>query len=30
MIEIVPSDAKELEGLLDHVAYAELLKTAHH
>ena len=30
MIEIVPSDAKELEGLLDHTAYAELLKTAHH
>ena len=30
MIEIVPSDAKELEGLLDHTAYAELLKTASH
>jgi glycine cleavage system H protein len=30
MIEIVPSDAQELEGLLDHVAYAELLKTAAH
>jgi glycine cleavage system H protein len=30
MIEIVPSDAKELEGLLDSSAYAELLKTAGH
>ncbi|MFS8070794.1 MAG: glycine cleavage system protein GcvH [Byssovorax sp.] len=30
MIEIVPSDAKELEGLLDSAAYAELLKTAGH
>jgi glycine cleavage system H protein len=30
MIEIVPSDAKELEGLLDSKAYAELLKTAGH
>jgi glycine cleavage system H protein len=30
MIEITPSDAKELENLLDHVAYAELLKTAAH
>jgi glycine cleavage system H protein len=30
MIEIVPSDAKELEGLLDSNAYAELLKTAGH
>lgn len=30
MIELVPSDAKELEGLLDHAAYSELLKTAHH
>lgn len=30
MIEIVPSDARELEGLLDHAAYAELLKTAAH
>jgi glycine cleavage system H protein len=30
MIEIIPSDAKELEGLLDSSAYAELLKTAGH
>ena len=30
MIEIVPSDAKELEGLLDSGAYSELLKTAGH
>jgi glycine cleavage system H protein len=30
MIEITPSDAKELEGLLDHTAYSELLKTAAH
>lgn len=30
MIEIVPSDAKELDGLLDSKAYAELLKTAGH
>ena len=30
MIEIVPSDAKELDGLLDSNAYAELLKTAGH
>ena len=30
MIEIVPSDAKELEGLLDPAAYAELLKSAGH
>lgn len=30
MIEIIPSDAKELEGLLDSGAYAELLKTAGH
>lgn len=30
MIEIVPSDAKELEGLLDAAAYTELLKTAGH
>ena len=29
MIAIKPSDAKEVEGLLDHGAYAELLKTAH-
>jgi glycine cleavage system H protein len=30
MIEIIPSDAAELEGLLDSAAYAELLKTAGH
>jgi hypothetical protein len=30
MIEIIPSDAKELEGLLDSGAYAELLKTTGH
>ena len=30
MIEIVPSDAKELDGLLDSAAYAEFLKTAAH
>ena len=30
MIEIIPSDAKELDGLLDSAAYAELLKTAGH
>ncbi len=29
MIAIKPSDAKEVEGLLDHGTYAELLKTAH-
>jgi glycine cleavage system H protein len=30
IIEITPSDAKELESLLDHVAYAEFIKTAGH
>ncbi len=30
MIEIIPSDAKELDSLLDSAAYAELLKTAGH
>ena len=30
MIEIVPSDASELGALLDHGAYAELLKTTAH
>jgi glycine cleavage system H protein len=30
MIEIISSDAKELDGLLDSEAYAELLKTAGH
>lgn len=29
MIAIAPSDAGELDKLLDHGAYAELLKTAH-
>ena len=29
MIEIASSDAKELDGLLDHAAYAEILKNAH-
>lgn len=30
MIEIVPSDAKELDGLLDAEAYTSFLKTAAH
>ncbi len=30
MIELIPSDAKELDDLLDSAAYAELLKTAGH
>ena len=30
MIEIAPSDASELESLLDAAAYSELLKTAAH
>ena len=30
MIALSPSDAGELDKLLDHVAYAELLKTASH
>lgn len=30
MIELTLSDRKELDGLLDHAAYAELLKTAAH
>jgi glycine cleavage system H protein len=30
MIEIIPSDALELDALLDSAAYAELLKTAGH
>jgi glycine cleavage system H protein len=30
MIELVPSDAKELDGLLEPAAYTELLKTAGH
>jgi glycine cleavage system H protein len=30
MIAIAPSDASELDKLLDHAAYAEILKTAAH
>jgi hypothetical protein len=30
MVAIAPSDAGELDKLLDHAAYAELLKTASH
>jgi glycine cleavage system H protein len=30
MIKIAPSDAHAIDALLDHDAYAEFLKTAHH